>query len=161
MPWRSFHYLGYLLPIYVAVKMIIFTFASQETFISKVFWLNLTWTEAANGDARCLCDLAKSHEIPITFKKRRETQQQYQFSSKPQNTFSVARKLHRRAGFRVFRKKMKIENSSILDSIKAAASQSDDLRPEIIRNLVEHLVVAEDDWLSIYVLCKYFCKLTF
>ena len=48
--------------------MIIFTFASQETFISKVFWLNLTWTEAANGDARCLCDLAKSHEIPITFK---------------------------------------------------------------------------------------------
>ena len=40
---------------------------------------------------------------------------------------------------------MKIENSSILDSIKAAANQSDDLRPEIIRNLVEHLVVAEDD----------------
>lgn len=81
----------------------------------------------------------------LLLKKRRETQQQYQFSSKPQNTFSVARKLHRRAGFRVFRKKMKIENSSILDSIKAAASQSDDLRPEIIRNLVEHLVVAEDD----------------
>ena len=47
---------------------------SQDTFISKVFWLDLTWTEAANGDARdvyvTLPSLTKSL---LLLKKKRDT----------------------------------------------------------------------------------------